>query len=66
MLLKDHDEAQKISSAFGAFAKKPGTLKISLEAKDDKGLTATDLETALQNDLATALNKVNLTVKNEN
>ncbi|CAM1628503.1 unnamed protein product [Bartonella choladocola] len=66
MLLKDHDEAQKISSAFGAFAKKPGTLKISLEAKDNKGLTATDLETALQNDLATALNKVNLTVKNEN
>jgi len=66
MLLKDHDEAQKISSAFGAFAKKPGTLKISLEAKDNQGLTATDLETALQNDLATALNKVNLTVKNEN
>ncbi|CAM1639455.1 hypothetical protein [Bartonella apis] len=66
MLLKDHEEAQKISSAFGAFAKKPGTLKISLEAKDNQGLTATDLETALQNDLATALNKVNLTVKNEN
>lgn len=65
MLLKDHDEAQKISSAFGAFAKKPGTLKISLQAKDDKGLTATELETALQNDLATALNKVELTVKNE-
>ncbi|WP_279100377.1 hypothetical protein [Bartonella apis] len=66
MLLKDHEEAQKISSAFGAFAKKPGTLKISLEAKDNQGLTATDLETALQNDLATALNKVNLTVINEN
>ncbi|MBH9987976.1 hypothetical protein H3S84_06810 [Bartonella sp. W8098] len=66
MLLKDHEEAQKISSAFGAFAKKPGMLKISLEAKDNQGLTATDLETALQNDLATALNKVNLTVKNEN
>ena len=66
MLLKDHEEAQKISSAFGAFAKNPGTLKISLEAKDNQGLTATDLETALQNDLATALNKVNLTVKNEN
>ena len=65
MLLKDHDEAQKISSAFGAFAKKPGTLKISLQAKDNKGLTATELETALQNDLATALNKVDLTVKNE-
>lgn len=65
MLLKDHDEAQKISSAFGAFAKKPGTLKISLQAKDNKGLTTTELETALQNDLATALNKVDLTVKNE-
>ncbi|OLY43317.1 hypothetical protein [Bartonella apis] len=66
MLLKDHEEAQKISSAFGAFAKKPGTLKISIKAKDDKGLTATDLETALQNDLAGALNKVDLVVKNEN
>ena len=66
MLLKDHEEAQKISAAFGAFAKKPGTLKISIKAKDDKGLTATDLETALQNDLAGALNKVDLVVKNEN
>ena len=66
MLLKDHEEAQKISSAFGAFAKKPGTLKISIKAKDDKGLTATDLETALQNDLSGALNKVDLVVKNEN
>lgn len=65
MLLKDHEEAQKISSAFGAFAKKPGTLKISVQAKDNTGLTATELETALQNDLATALNKVDLTVKNE-
>lgn len=65
MLLKDHDEAQKISTAFGAFARKPGTLKISLQAKDNKGLTATDLETALQNDLASAINKVNLTVRNE-
>lgn len=65
MLLKDHDEAQKISTAFGAFARKPGTLKISVRAKDTKGLTATDLETALQNDLAAALNKVDLTVKNE-
>lgn len=65
MLLKDHDEAQKISAAFGEFAKKPGTLTISVRAKDAKGLTATDLETALQNDLATAVNKVNLVVKNQ-
>ena len=65
MLLKDHEEAQKISDAFGAFAKKPGTLKISIKAKDAKGLTATDLETALQNDLSSALNKVDLTVENQ-
>lgn len=65
MLLKDHDEAKKIAQAFGDFAKKPGTLKISIRAKDSKGLMATDLETALQNDLASALNKVDLTVQNQ-
>ncbi|WP_455466942.1 hypothetical protein [Bartonella sp. B39] len=65
ILLKDHDEAENISKSLGDFAKNPQTLTIKIKAKDNKGLTITDLERVLQNDLSTALNKVHLTIKNE-
>ncbi|VEJ44984.1 hypothetical protein [Bartonella vinsonii] len=65
ILLKDHEKAENISKAFGDFAKNPKTLVIQIKAKDNKGLTIADLETALQNDLSTVLDKVHLTVKNE-
>ncbi|MCZ2203908.1 hypothetical protein [Bartonella sp. A05] len=65
LLLKDHKEAKNISKYFGDFAKNPKTLIIKIKAKDNKGLTKNDLETALQNDLSTVLNKVNITVTNE-
>ncbi|WP_034987695.1 hypothetical protein [Bartonella florencae] len=65
LLLKNHDEAEKISKSFGDFANNPQTLSIKIEAKDDKGLTITDLQSALQNDLSTVLNKVHLVVKNQ-
>ncbi len=63
LLLKKHDEAEKISKSLGDFAKRPQTLTIKIKAKDDKGLTITDLQSALQNDLSTILNKVHLVVK---
>ncbi|WP_273758087.1 hypothetical protein [Bartonella sp. AU55XJBT] len=65
MLLKNHDEAEKISKSLGEFAKKPQTLIIKIKAKDNKGLTMVDLESALQNDLSKVLNKVDLAIKNE-
>ncbi|EJF77505.1 hypothetical protein ME7_00520 [Bartonella birtlesii LL-WM9] len=65
LLLKKHDEAEKISKSLGDFAKRPQTLTIKIKAKDDKGLTITDLQSALQNDLSTILNKVHLVVKNQ-
>ncbi|GAA4660644.1 hypothetical protein [Bartonella pachyuromydis] len=65
LLLKNHDEAEKISKAFGEFAKNPQTLVVKVQAKDKKGLTITDLESALQNNLSTVLSKVHLNVKNE-
>lgn len=65
LLLKNHDEAEKISKAFGEFAENPQTLVVKVQAKDKKGLTRDDLEAALQNDLSTVLSKVHLTVKNE-
>ncbi|WP_455480150.1 hypothetical protein V4B17_00965 [Bartonella sp. B23] len=65
ILLKDHDEAENISKSLGDFAKNPKTLTIKIKAIDNKGLTITDLEKALQNDLSTVLNKVHLTIKNE-
>lgn len=65
LLLKNHDEAEKISKAFGEFAKNPQTLSIKIKAKDKKGLTRDDLESALQNNLSTVLNKMSLFVKNE-
>ncbi|WP_317992882.1 hypothetical protein [Bartonella gliris] len=65
ILLKDNEKTENISKSFGDFAKNPQTLIIKITAKDNKGLTMADLETALQNDLSTALNKVNLTIKNE-
>ncbi len=65
IFLKDHDEAESISKSFGDFAKNPQTLTIKIKAKDNKVLTIADLESALQNDLSTALSKVHLTVKNE-
>ncbi len=65
LLLKNHDEAQKLSKAFGDFAMKPGTIKISIKAKDANGLTATDLDSALKNELSSVLNKVDLTVENQ-
>ncbi len=65
LLLKSHDEAEKISKAFGEFAENPQTLVVKIRAKDNKGLTINDLESALQNDLSTVLNKVHLSVKNE-
>ncbi|CAK01055.1 hypothetical protein [Bartonella tribocorum] len=65
MLLKNHDEAEKISKSLGEFAKNPQTLIVKIKAKDNKGLTMVDLESALQNDLSKALNKVDLSIKNE-
>ncbi len=65
MLLKNHDEAEKISKSLGEFAKNPKTLIIKIKAKDNKGLTMVDLESALQNDLSKALNKVDLAIRNE-
>ncbi|EJF75328.1 hypothetical protein MEC_00804 [Bartonella alsatica IBS 382] len=65
LLLKTHDEAEKISKALGDFAKNPQTLFIKIKAKNNKGLTVADLQSTLQNDLSTALNKIHLTVKNE-
>ncbi|WP_375619719.1 hypothetical protein [Bartonella sp. TS25HLJMH] len=65
MLLKNHDEAEKISKSLGEFAKNPQTLIVKIKAKDNKGLTMVDLESALQNDLSKALSKVHLTIKNE-
>ncbi|WP_208440404.1 hypothetical protein [Bartonella raoultii] len=65
LLLKNHNEAEKISKAFGEFAENPQTLVVKVKAKDKKGLTIDDLETALQNDLSTVLNKVHLSVKNQ-
>ncbi|MBA9082590.1 MULTISPECIES: hypothetical protein [Bartonella] len=65
ILLKNHDEAENISKALGNFARNPQTLKIKIAAKDNKGLTASDLEAALQNNLSAVLNKMSLTVKNE-
>ncbi|MDM9996113.1 hypothetical protein AT246_01285 [Bartonella henselae] len=65
IFLKNHEKAESIAKSFGDFAKNPQTLIIKITAKDNKGLTIADLETALQNDLSTALSKVNLTVKNE-
>ncbi|GAA5100156.1 hypothetical protein [Bartonella acomydis] len=65
LLLKSHDEAEKISKSFGDFAKHPQTLAIKIKAKDNKGLTINDLQSALQNDLSTVLNKVYLVVKNQ-
>ncbi|WP_375644126.1 MULTISPECIES: hypothetical protein [unclassified Bartonella] len=65
MLLKNHDEAEKISKSLGEFARNPQTLIVKIKAKDNKGLTIVDLESALQNDLSKALNKVHLTIKNE-
>ncbi|WP_244427041.1 hypothetical protein [Bartonella rattaustraliani] len=65
IFLKNHAEAEKISKSLGDFAKNPQTLMIKMKAKDNKGLTIADLESALQNDLSTVLNKVHLTIKNE-
>ncbi len=65
ILLKNHDEAENISKALGNFARNPQTLKIKIAAKDNKGLTTSDLEAALQNNLSAVLNKMSLTVKNE-
>ncbi|WP_183228691.1 hypothetical protein [Bartonella callosciuri] len=65
IFLKNHDQAENISKALGEFAKHPQTLTIKVKAKNNDGITMTDLETALQNDLSTVLNKVHLTIKNE-
>ncbi len=65
ILLKNHDEAEKISKSLGEFAKNPQTLIVKIKAKDNKGLAIVDLESALQNDLSKALSKVHLTIKNE-
>ncbi|AGF75447.1 hypothetical protein [Bartonella vinsonii] len=65
ILLKDHEKAENISNSLGDFAKNPQTLVIQIKAKDNKGLTLADLETALQNDLSKVLDKVHLTVKNQ-
>ncbi|WP_142415800.1 hypothetical protein [Bartonella massiliensis] len=65
ILLKNHDEAEKISKSLGEFAKNPQTLIVQIKAKDNKGLTMVDLETALQNDLSKVLSKVDLAIKNE-
>ncbi|WP_019220599.1 hypothetical protein [Bartonella senegalensis] len=65
ILLKNHEKADNIAKSFGDFAQNPRTLIIKIKAKDSKGLTIADLQSALQNDLSTALSKVNLTVKNE-
>ncbi|EJF90482.1 hypothetical protein [Bartonella tamiae] len=63
MILKDHDEAEKISKEFGKFAQNPGTLKISMRAKDNKGLTSEDLEQILDGTLSDAMNKIDLNVE---
>ncbi|WP_455476562.1 hypothetical protein [Bartonella sp. B17] len=65
ILLKNHKKAENVSQSFGKFAKNPQTLIIKITAKDNKGLTITDFEAALQNDLSAALSKVNLTVTNK-
>ncbi|WP_375684529.1 hypothetical protein [Bartonella sp. AP1QHHD] len=65
ILLKNHDEAEKISKSLGEFAKNPQTLIVKIKANDNKGLAIVDLESALQNDLSKALSKVHLTIKNE-
>ncbi|ENN92041.1 hypothetical protein [Bartonella bovis] len=66
ILLKNHDEAENISKALGNFARNPQTLKIKIATKDNKRLTASDLEIALQNNnLSAVLNKMRFTVKNE-
>ncbi|MCZ2158531.1 hypothetical protein NPX99_04465 [Bartonella sp. 220] len=65
ILLKDHEKAENISNSLGDFARNPQTLVIQITAKDNKGLTIADLETALQNDLSKVLDKVHLTVKNQ-
>ncbi|PIT69894.1 hypothetical protein [Bartonella tribocorum] len=65
MLLKDHSEAEKISKSLGKFARNPQTLIVKIKAKDNKGLTMVDLESALQNDLSKVLSKVDLAIKNE-
>ncbi|EJF86719.1 hypothetical protein [Bartonella rattimassiliensis] len=65
ILLKNHAEAEKISKSLDEFAKNPQTLIVKIKAKDNKGLTMVDLESALQNDLSKALSKIDLTIKNE-
>ncbi len=65
IFLKDHDEAENISKSLGNFAKNPQTLIIKIKAKDNKGLTTADLESALQNDFSTALSKIHLSINNE-
>ncbi|MBX4336166.1 hypothetical protein [Bartonella raoultii] len=65
IFLKNHYEAENISKAFGDFAQNPQTLIIQIKAKDGKGLTLFDLESALKNDLSTALSKVHLSIKNK-
>ncbi|KEG19892.1 hypothetical protein [Bartonella bacilliformis] len=65
ILLKNHSDVENIAQALGDFAKNPQTLKIQITAKDNKGLTVDDLQTALQNNLPAVLRKVNLTIKNE-
>ncbi|WP_375621097.1 MULTISPECIES: hypothetical protein [unclassified Bartonella] len=65
ILIKNHDEAEKISKSLGEFAKNSQTLIVKIKANDNKGLAIVDLESALQNDLSKALSKVHLTIKNE-
>ncbi|WP_354188972.1 hypothetical protein [Bartonella silvatica] len=65
IFLKNHAEAEKISKSLGEFAKNPQTLIIKMRAKDNKGITMADFESALQNNLSTVLNKIHLTIKNE-
>ncbi|ABM45632.1 hypothetical protein X471_00636 [Bartonella bacilliformis str. Heidi Mejia] len=65
ILLKNHCDVENIAQSLGDFAKNPQTLKIQITAKDNKGLTADDLQVALQNNLPAVLSKVNLTIKNE-
>ncbi|MBB4076990.1 hypothetical protein GGR08_001306 [Bartonella fuyuanensis] len=65
ILLKNYDAAEKISKSLGEFAKNPQTLIIKIKAKDQKGLTMINLESALQNDLSKALSNVDLIIKNE-
>lgn len=65
IFLKNHYEAENISKAFGDFAQNPQTLIIQIKAKENQELTLADFESALKNDLSTALSKVHLLVKNE-